>query len=449
MQNRSSFGSKFGAIAATAGSAIGLGNIWRFPYITGENGGAAFIIIYLICTILIGIPLLLTEFSIGRYTKRNVFGAFRVLKPHSHWYFIGILGIATAFVILSFYCVVAGWTMSFLAESVVNNFAGKSSLEIQDSFGKFVDSGWQPIIWTIIFIAMTAYIIISGVEKGIERYNKILMPVLFLILLILVGNSVFLPGFKDGINFLFKPDFSKIDGSVILEALGQAFFSMSLGMGTMITYGSYIRNNDNMLSTAGSVALTDILIALLAGVAIFPAVFSFGISPTSGPELVFITLPNIFLQMPGGYFLSLLFFLLLLIAAVTSAVSIMEVLAAYCTEELKISRRKSGILIAVIIMAMSSLCCISQMPDSAIRIAGMNLFDLFDTLSANYMMIIGAFLTTVFAGWFMSKAKLRNEFTSGGLYGVKLFPVFIFIVKFVAPVMIAVIFLSKIGLLRF
>lgn len=449
MQKRSTFGSKFGAIAAAAGSAIGLGNIWRFPYVTGENGGAAFIIIYLICTIAIGLPLLLTEFSIGRFTNRNVFGAFKVLKPRSKWSLIGVLGIATAFVILSFYSVVAGWTMNFLAESVINNFAGKNSSQIQEGFGGFVASGWRPIIWSIMFIAMTAYIIISGVEKGIERYNKILMPVLLVILLILVVNSAFLSGFKDGINFLFSPDFSKINGKVVLEALGQAFFSLSLGMGTMITYGSYIRSNDNMISTAGSVALTDTIIALLAGVVIFPAVFSFGINPTSGPDLVFITLPNIFLQMPGSYFLSVLFFTLLLIAALTSSVSIMEVLAAYCTEELKMSRRRAGVLIAGVIMVISSMCCISQMPESSIRIAGMNLFDLFDTLSANYMMIFGAFLTTLFAGWFWTKSKLRGEFTSGGKYGVKIFPVYYFIVKFVAPVMISLIFLSQIGLLGF
>lgn len=449
MKERGTFGSKFGVIAASAGSAIGLGNIWRFPYVAGENGGGAFLVIYLICVIAIGLPLMLTEFSIGRFTRRNPFGAFKVLKPRSKWYLIGLLSIATAFMILAFYSVVAGWTVNFLKDSLLNGFAGKSSEEVKLSFDSFVASGWQPILWSLIFISATTYVVVSGVEKGIERYNKILMPVLLLILIALGINSMTLSGFSEGMSFLFKPDFSKIDGSVILEALGQAFFSMSLGMGTMLTYGSYIRSNDNMLSTAGSVAFSDTIIALLAGIAIFPAVFSFGISPTSGPDLVFITLPNVFLKIPGGYFLAILFFLLLLIAALTSAVSIMEVQVAFWTEELKMSRKKAGIIIACIISVFASVCAISQMPDSIVKVAGKNLFDLFDTLTATYMMPVGAFMMTIFAGWFFRKRDLKSEFTSGGLYSNRLFPLYFLITRYLAPIVIAVIFLNKIGLLKF
>lgn len=448
MNKRSSFGSKFGIIAAAAGSAIGLGNIWRFPYVAGENGGAAFILIYLFFVLVIGLPLIMSEFSIGRHTKRNVFGSFHSLKPNGKWYLIGILSIATAYAIISFYAVVAGWTLDFLKESIMNGFAGKDTTMIKQGFGSFVASGWQPVMWTILFIGVTAFIVISGIEKGIERYNKILMPLLIGILLILCINSATLDGFKEGMTFLFKPDFSKINGTVILEALGQAFFSLSLGMGTMVTYGSYISSKDNMLSTAGSVALSDTIIAMLAGIAIFPAVFSFGISPTSGPDLVFITLPNIFQQMAGGYVFSILFFFLLFIAAVTSSVSIMEVIVAYCTEELKMTRKKAVILTSITIAITASVCAMSQMPDSPIRIAGRNLFDFLDNISSSYMMPATGLLITIFTGWVFGKTFLKEEFTSRGQFGVKLFPAFYFIVKFIAPIVIMIIFLSKIGLLK-
>ncbi len=445
---RGSFGTKFGAIAAAAGSAIGLGNIWRFPYVAGENGGAAFILIYLLIILMVGLPMMLSEFSIGRFTKRNVFGAFRALRPKGKWYLIGVLGIATAFVILSFYCVVAGWTTHFLFDSLTNSFKGLSSAQVTERFDAFVATGWQPILWTLLFTAATGYIVIAGVEKGIERYNKILMPMMVLILIAMSINSFTLSGFREGVSFLFKPDFSKITVGVVVEAMGQAFFSLSLGMGTMITYGSYIRSKDNLFSTVGSVALSDTLIALLAGVAIFPAVFSFGISPTSGPDLVFLTLPNIFLQMPGGYFLSILFFFLLFIAAVTSSVSILEVLVAFGAEELKISRKKAGLVMTFLVMCVATLSAVSQVPGAALRIGGRNLFDFADMLSSIYMMSVGAFFITLFVGWFFRRKDLYDELTSGGKFGVRLYPLFLVIVRFVAPVVIAVVFLSMVGLIR-
>jgi NSS family neurotransmitter:Na+ symporter len=450
MKERGAFGSKFGIIAAAAGSAIGLGNIWRFPYIAGANGGAAFILIYLAIVLVIGLPMMLSEFSIGRYTNRNPYGAFRRLSPKGQWYLIGVLGIATALTIISFYSVVAGWTMDFIARSVTNSFKGQDSAAIQVGFDAFVASGWKPIGWALLFVAATGAIVISGIEKGIERYNKILMP---LMALILVGMGVYsfsLDGFREGITFLFRPDFSKIDGNVVLEALGQAFFSLSLGMGTMITYGSYINNRDNMFSSAASVALSDTLIALLAGVAIFPAVFTFGISPTSGPDLVFITLPAIFQQMVGGYFLSVLFFLLLFIAAVTSSVSLMEVMVAFCAEEFGISRRKAGILCSSLVAVFAILCALSQVPGSALTIGGVNLFDLFDQVSASYMLPIGALFIMIFTGWVFSRKRRRlfTELTTGGKYGAWLYPYFLFVIRFVAPIVISLIFLSKAGLLK-
>ena len=436
-------------IAAAAGSAIGLGNIWRFPYVVGENGGGAFILVYLVIVFVIGLPMMVSEFSIGRYTKRNVFGAFKALKPGTAWPLVGILGVATPFVILIFYSVVSGWTMDFLAGSVLDHFQGQSAAAVKAGFDAFVASGWKPIAWACIFVVLTGSIVISGVEKGIERYSKILMPLMLVILVVMGIYSTTLSGFGQGMEFLFRPDFSKITGSVVLEALGQAFFSLSLGMGIMITYGSYIKDSDNMVTTAGAVAFSDTLIALLAGVAIFPAVFSFGINPTSGPELVFIALPSIFQQMAGGYILSILFFVLLFIAAITSSVSIMEVLVAYIMEEFKISRRKAGIVISMIIMVMAAVCAISQMPDSSLVVAGRNLFDLFDMLSATYMLPVGAFFITIFAGWFFGKERLKMQVTTNGQYGVWFYPVYRFIVRFVAPIVIALIFLSKAGLLTF
>ena len=313
MHKRGSFGSRFGAIAAAAGSAIGLGNIWRYPYVVGENGGAAFILLYLLIVFLIGLPCLMSEFALGRFTRKNVFGAFRKLAPKKKWYLIGVLGIVTSFVILAFYSVVAGWTVAFLKDSLINEFSGLSAAAIGSNFDGFVASGWEPLLWTFLFCLITALIVMLGIENGIERYNKIMMPMLLAILLVLCINSFSLDGFKEGIAFLFRPDFSKITVDVALSALGQAFFSLSLGMGTMMTYGSYIRRQDNLLFTSSTVAIADLSIAILAGIAIFPAVFSFGIEPGSGPDLVFKTLPNIFGQMTGGYLLGILFFLLLLL----------------------------------------------------------------------------------------------------------------------------------------
>lgn len=446
-QPRGSFGSKTGMIAAAAGSAIGLGNIWRFPYVLGENGGAAFIIVYLAIIFLVGLPILMSEFSLGRATHKNVFGAFRQLSPGSKWPIIGVLGIITAFVILSFYNVVAGWTLSFLQNSITNSFDGLSSSQISLIFNEFVGSGWGPVLWSTLFIGLSLVIVISGVEKGIEKYNKILMPLLFVILFVLCLNSLTLTGFKEAMNFLFTPDFSKITTSVFLSALGQAFFSLSLGMGTMMTYGSYMRKQDNMVFTASSVVIADIAIAILAGIAIFPAVFSFGIEPSSGADLVFKTLPNIFAKMTGGYIFGILFFLLLVVAALTSAVSIFEVLTAYCVEELHMSRKKAVAIIAASLMVTSTLCIISQMENSPLTIAGQNLFDLFDKGSSLYLLPIGGLLIVIYTGWFLKDNILREELSSNGTYRIKYYPLFRFAIRYLAPLMITAVFLSSLGII--
>ncbi|MFI3321638.1 MAG: sodium-dependent transporter [Rikenellaceae bacterium] len=444
---RKGFNSKFGAIAAAAGSAIGLGNIWRFPYVAGQSGGGAFIFIYLLIIVLVGLPMLISEFSLGRYTQKNVFGTFRMLAPGTKWYLIGVLGIVSAFAVLSFYVVVSGWTMAFLVDAFKGTYMSMNSAEITQHFSSFSQSATAPLPYITLFLIITAIIVGLGVEKGIERFNKVLMPLLLIILVLLCINSFTLDGWKEGIEFIFKPDLSKVTGKVVLSALGQVFFSLSIGMGTMMTYGSYLRKKDNMLFTSSTVAMADVAIALLAGIAIFPAVFSYGIEPGEGPALVFITLPNIFAKMFGGYYLSMLFFILLFVAALTSAVSAMEVVIAFVTEELKLKRRTAVALVTITLLITGTLCSLSQVPDTAFAIGGVTLFDICDTGSSVYLMPIGGFFIVLFVGWKFSKQNMIEELSSDGAYKTVYYPFFNFIVKFIAPIVISVIFLSQMGLI--
>jgi len=445
---RDSFGSKLGIIAAAAGSAIGLGNIWRFPYVVGENGGAAFILLYFGFIIIIGIPVMLSELVIGRRAQRNAYGAFKFLKPNQPWYLIGVMGIAAAFMILAFYSTVAGWTLEYLYLSIINGFSGKSPGELHQIFNEFQASGWKPVMWQVIIMTLTAGIIISGVRKGIEKYTKVLMPLLLVLIIIMCIRSLTLPGAMAGLEFLFKPDFSKITAGTILEALGQGFFSLSIGMGTLITYGSYIQKKENLSNTAYAVTVADTMIALLAGIAIFPAVFAFGINPSEGEGLVFITLPNIFQQMAGGYFWSLLFFSLLVIAALTSTISVLEVVVAFLSEELGLGRRTATVLAAATITVLGILCTMSQGPAPYIGFAGMNLFEIMDFSSANILLPLGGLLIVIFVGWFLGKKNAMDELSNSGTYRARLFYLFLFVVRFLAPVAIAVVFLNGLGLLK-
>lgn len=446
--NRDSFGSKFGVIAATAGSAIGLGNIWRFPYVAGENGGAAFLIIYLGFIVAIGIPVMLSEFTIGRSAQQNAFGSFKKLAPNRPWYLIGLMGVGAAFMILAFYTAVAGWTLEYIYQSIVNGFNGKSSDELNSMFSSFTSGTWRPLIWFFVFMALTAFIIMAGVQKGIEKYTKILMPLLLVLLVALVIRSVTLPGAEKGIAFLFKPDFSKITASTVLEALGQAFFSLSIGMGTLITYGSYIQKNDNLGSTAFSVAFADTFIAILAGLAIFPAVFAFNINPSEGTGLVYITLPNIFQQMPGGYFFSLMFFLLLGVAALTSTISVLEVIVAFFVEELKLKRRSATILATSSVSVLGIMCVLSTSAMADFRIFGLTVFDLLDFTSANILLPLGGLFIVLFVAWYLGKSEAKKELSNDGELKAGYVPLYMFIIKFIAPLAIAFIFLQGVGLIK-
>ena len=432
--NRDSFSGQFGIIAAAAGSAIGLGNIWRFPYVLGENGGAAFLLIYLLFVLILGVPVMISEFAIGRKAQLNVIGAFKKVAPRSYWYIIGIMGVGAAFFILSFYAVVAGWTLEYTFLALKNDFVGKTPDQVLELYNNLTSGNCTSIIVILIFLVLTSIIVSFGIKKGIERYSKILMPILLVIIVLLCVRSLTLDGAAEGLKFLFKPDFSKITGKTTLSALGQAFFSLSLGMGVMATYGSYIKKKESLGITAVSISLSDTLIAILAGVAIFPAVFAFGIEPAHGPGLVFVTLPGIFNQMVGGYFFSVAFFILLVIAALTSAISLLEVVVAYFTEELKI-KRKVATWIATVGMAILAIFCAKYEA----------IFSFFDNTSSNIMLPLGGLLIVVFAGWFWGLKTLRSELEANGKK-VYYFKAFVFVIRFIAPIAIALVFMDSIGL---
>ncbi len=371
-KERGNFGSKLGVILASAGSAVGLGNIWRFPYETGNHGGAAFILIYLGCILLLGLPIMIAEFLIGRHSQANTARAYQILAPGTQWRWVGRMGVLAGFLILGYYSVVAGWTLEYIFEAVSNSFAGKTPAEFISSFQSFSSNPWRPALWLTLFLLATHFIIVKGVEKGIEKSSKIMMPTLFIIILILVGCSVTLPGAGKGVEFLLKPDFSKVDGNVFLGAMGQAFFSLSLGMGCLCTYASYFSKNTNLTRTAFSVGIIDTFVAVLAGFIIFPAAFSVGIQPDAGPSLIFITLPNVFQQAFSGipilaYIFSVMFYVLLALAALTSTISLHEVVTAYLHEEFNFTRGKAARLVTTGCILLGILCSLSlwELPRSS------------------------------------------------------------------------------------
>ncbi len=445
IQERESFSGKFAVIAATAGSAVGLGNIWRFPYVAGENGGGAFLFVYLIIVVSIGIPVMLSEFVIGRAAQKNPYGAFKKLAPGKPWYLIGLMGVAAAFMILAFYTAVAGWTLEYIYQSASGSLIGKSPDQLKNMFDTFLTGSVRPVLWFIIFMSFTGWIVMSGIREGIEKYTRFLMPMLFILLGILCLRSLTLPGAFKGVQFLFHPDFSKINSKVILEALGQAFFSMSIGMGTLITYGSYFPKKDNMASSAGFIAMADTFVAVIAGLAIFPAVFAFGGSPSSGEGLVFITLPGVFQQMPGGTIFAIIFFVLLAVAALTSTISVMEVIVAYFTEELSMSRKKATGSATILVSLLGIITVLSWGSLDFLKLFGKNVFELLEFATANVMLPVGGFFIVIFIGWFYGKKRTHDELSNNGSLKVKYLPLYMFIVKFIAPVAIAIVFLYGLG----
>ena len=452
-KERGNFGSKLGVILASAGSAVGLGNIWRFPYETGNHGGAAFILIYLGCILLLGLPIMIAEFLIGRHSQANTARAYQILAPGTQWRWVGRMGVLAGFLILGYYSVVAGWTLEYIFEAVSNSFAGKTPAEFISSFQSFSSNPWRPALWLTLFLLATHFIIVKGVEKGIEKSSKIMMPTLFIIILILVGCSVTLPGAGKGIEFLLKPDFSKVDGNVFLGAMGQAFFSLSLGMGCLCTYASYFSKNTNLTRTAFIVGIIDTFVAVLAGFIIFPAAFSVGIQPDAGPSLIFITLPNVFQQAFSGipilaYIFSVMFYVLLALAALTSTISLHEVVTAYLHEEFNFTRGKAARLVTTGCILLGILCSLSLGVTKEFTIFGLGMFDLFDFVTAKLMLPLGGLLISIFTGWYLDKKLVWSEITNNGTLKVPTYKLIIFILKYVAPIAISVIFINELGLLK-
>lgn len=446
--NRATFGSKIGVILATVGCAVGLGNIWRFPYMVGANGGAAFLTVYILCILLLGLPVMITEFFIGRRSRRNAAGAFKVMAPGTRWSFIGYNGVLAAFLILGFYSVVAGWTLEYILQAVTGSLAGKTAADFTAEFEAFSSGVVRPILWTAVFIALTHAIIISGVKEGIERASKVMMPLLFFILVALCIRSVTLPNAAEGLRFLFHPDFEKITSSVVLSAMGQAFFSLSIGMGCLITYSSYFTQNTNLQTTALQVTVLDTLVAVLAGVMIFPAVFSFGIAPTAGPELVFITLPNVFEQLPLGGVWSFVFFVLLGLAALTSTISLHEVATAYVHEEYHLTRGKAAWFVSGGVLILGVLSSLSMGLLKGYTIFGLNFFDFLDYVTAKIMLPLGGMLICIFVGTRVDKKILKEELTNRGTISFHFFRTYSFFMKYIAPIAIGLIFLNESGLLK-
>jgi NSS family neurotransmitter:Na+ symporter len=446
---RDSFGSRLGVIAAAAGSAVGLGNIWRFPYILGENGGGAFLIIYLVIVFSIGIPVMMSELVIGRRSQRNPVGAFKTLAPRKPWFLVGTMGIVAAFMILAFYTAVAGWTLEYIYQTLIGGFVGKSSAELSSMFESFRSESLRPALWFSVFMLATSGIVLGGVRRGIEKSTKIMMPLLFVLLIAMCIKALTLPGAAEGVEFLFRPDFSKITGNTVLMALGQAFFSLSIGMGTLITYGSYIPKDNKLGSTAVQVSMVDLLVAVLAGIAIFPAVFAFGISPSSGEALTFIVLPGIFQQMTGGMIFSFAFFVLLAIAALTSTISVLEVIVAYFSEQLNLSRRTAIIIATASMFILGIASSLSWGVMSGVKLFGLNIFDLFNYTTANILLPLGGLLIVAFLGWFFKGRETKDELSNGGTLRLRYYSLYRFAIRFLAPIAIALVFLNGLGLLKF
>ena len=447
--DRVSFGSKIGAILAAAGSAVGLGNIWRFPYEAGNHGGAAFILVYLACVFIMGMPIMIAEFTVGRRAKASTGRAFGILANNGKWNFIGVLGVLAALLILGYYSVVAGWTLEYIVTSVTNGFANKRPEDFVASFQEFSQDPIRPIIWLLAFLFFTHYIVVKGVKDGIEKSSKIMMPVLFILIVVLAVCSMTLPNADKGLEFLLKPDFSKVNADVFLSAMGQAFFSLSLGMGCLSTYASYFGSDTSLGKSALSVGVIDTFVAILAGLIIFPAAFSVGIQPDAGPSLIFITLPNVFQQAFGSIpFLamvfSLLFYVLLALAALTSTISLHEVVTAYLNESLKVTRGRAAVLVTGFCIVTGILSSLSLGIWDA-KFFSLGFFDLLDFVTAKLMLPLGGFLVCLFVGWYLKRTLSYEELTNYGLQKAPYFPIHMFILRYFAPIAITLIFVNELG----
>ena len=446
---RGNFGSRLGVILASAGSAVGLGNIWRFPTEVGRNGGAAFILVYLCCVFLLALPVMISEFIVGRSSRSNTVGAYRTLAPGKPWVVAGFMGVLGGILVLSFYSVVAGWTLHYTIQSFGLKLMGNQ--DFGEVFNTFVANPWKPLVYQCVFLLLTHIVVARGVESGIERFSKVMMPVLLVIILLLSCFSLTLPGARDGLAFLLKPDFSKVTTKVVLSAMGQAFFSLSVGIGCLATYASYFKRETRLVNSALSVCAIDSMVAIMSGFIIFPAAFSVaGVQVDSGPGLVYITLPHVFNMVFEnipfiGYLFSGLFYILLLLAALTSTISMHEIATAFFRENYKLSRRMSATVVTLICLLLGTACCLSFGPWSEVKIWGMGFFDLFDFLTAKFMMPLGGILITMFVEWYLDRKLVVDELTNGGTLKVRGLSFLLFLVRWVAPIGVGIVFLNELA----
>lgn len=439
LQKRGQFTSSMGFILAAAGSAVGLGNLWKFPYMAGSNGGGVFLLFYLIFICILGIPILLTEMAIGRKTQISAVGAYK--KLNKKWTFVGVIGVVCAFVILSYYSVIGGWVLKYISGYATGgDFSGNTS----DYFNNFVASPVEPVVWHLVFMLFCAIVVIGGVAKGIEKASKVMLPLLFLMIIVVAVRSATLPGGLEGLKFLFVPDFGAFDSvqgtiNALVAAMGQVFFSLSLGMGITITYGSYLKRDTNLPKDAVVISGLDTVMALLSGVAIMPAVFAFGFEPKAGPGLIFATLPSVFSEMPLGGLFGLLFFILVFFAAATSAIALLEVVSAFLIDSFHWSRKKATILMSCLMAAVGAVASLSMGALSGFTIAGMNLFDAMGFLTDKILMPLAAMFMCVFVGHVLGIDPVVKEIEQGS-GPFRLRKIFGIILKYVAPVLILVIF---------
>ena len=447
-RKRENFSGKVAFVMALAGSAIGLGNIWRFPYMVGEHGGAAFILVYIFCSIFLSLPLLFTESIIGRRAAQATYGAMETLSPGTSWKWVGLLSGVTCFIILSYYSVVGGWSIDYLFRAAVSGFDYGSVESSSSVFASMSSSIPEPLAFFTAFLAATSIIVLLGIKKGIEKFSKITIPVLFVLIVLLAVYSLTLPGASEGVRYLVTPDFSKLSPSMFAYAMGQSFYSMSLGVGCVLTYSSYMKKEENIATTGILTSIFDTLFALIAAFAVMPAVFAANLEPGAGPSLIFETLPYIFAKMGAdspfvGRSVMIIFFLSVLMAALTSSISMMEVCVSNLMERKKMSRKAATALTFAGAFILGSLCSLSFGSLGEIKLFGLNIFSFCDTFASNYLMTFGALAFSIFVGWKMGRADVRDEFTNGGTVNVRLFNVVYFLIKWISPLVILAIFVSN------
>lgn len=447
-EKRTGFATRMGAIAATVGSAVGLGNIWRFPYQAGDNGGGAYILVYLICVVLLGIPIMMSEFIIGRSTHKSMKGAIQELTPGSPFKIFSYFGVLGALLICGYYSVVCGWVIEYFINSSEGLLLGHTPEQYSEIFGSLVGAPQRCVFWTLLFLFLNFAVLSRGIQKGVERMANIMMPLLFVLLIVFCVNSLLLPGSSKGLDFLFNPKFEDLSWKGVIDAMGQAFMSLSLGVTCLITYSSYFKDDSRLIKDALTISSLDTLVAILAGIVIFPAVFSFGLEPNAGPKLIFEILPTIFQQMPGGNIWAVLFFLLLFFASITSTISLSEIPITFMIDEYKISRRKALFITAVQMNIIAVLSALSFSTLSDFTIFGKNIFDFLDYVGPNIFMLLGGLVTAVYVGWVLKKDVIHNQLTNGGKYRSSFVqPYIIFCLRYIAPVAIVLIFLYYVGLI--